>query len=328
MLKWNHEKTRKDMEKIMTKNINPLQGKYDIGVIVGRFQVPKLTEGHKKLIDSIIDSHKQVIIVIGVSEALTTKQNPLGYIPRLQMLQSQYPQVVITHLLDVNSDEQWSKNLDTLIRSIHPIGSICLYGGRDSFIEHYHGKYPTFEFGITDKATGTQIRQEVGKEVIDDYFFRAGMIYQSQNQYPKVFPTVDVAVIKKQNKKYLVLVGKRTPKSNWRFPGGFVDPTDINLESAALRELSEEVDVAIDPDSIEYVGSNRQEDHRYPGPDEVITTVLFQVDYIYGNAFPKDENELCETGWIELDFKSENKMVDSHKPLMKKLLRKLKIKGV
>ena len=145
---------------------NPLRGKYDIGCIVGRFQVPGLSKGHKHLIDNVVDSHKQVIIIIGVSPTLGTKKNPLGYTCRMQMFKDEYPNVIVTHVLDVNCNSLWSKNLDTTIRAICPTGSICLYGGRVSFINSYKGIYPTFEIGTTDKKEGITIREEIGKETV------------------------------------------------------------------------------------------------------------------------------------------------------------------
>jgi len=45
-----------------------LEEKYsDVGIIVGRFQVHKLTEAHFKLIDTVLKRHKKVIIFLGVS---------------------------------------------------------------------------------------------------------------------------------------------------------------------------------------------------------------------------------------------------------------------
>lgn len=307
--------------------LNPLANKYDIGVIVGRFQVPELTEGHKHVIDNVLTAHKQLIIAIGVSPTLGTKKNPLGYTSRMHMLRSTYKTAIIVPIVDVNSDELWSKNLDTLIRSICPIGSICLYGSRDSFISSYKGIYSTFELGTLEKIEATKIREKIGKELIDSTDFRAGIIYQTQNQYPKVFPTVDIAVIKKEGKEYSVLMGKKNEYTGLQFPGGFVDPSDADLEEAALRELSEEVNVEVDRDSLAYLSSNRQEDWRYDSPDEVITTSLFIVNYVSGSGSPV-EDELKETEWVTIDEDNYNSVADGHKPLFKSLMRKYNPKSI
>lgn len=306
---------------------NPLKNRYDIGVIIGRFQVPELSEGHCHIIDNVKNSHKHLLIVIGISPALGTKKNPMGYIPRWQMINSAYPEAVIVPLNDVGSNELWSSNLDTLIRSIFPMGSICLYGGRDSFKNSYKGIYDTFEVGITDAKEGTKIRQEVGKEVCNSPDFRRGLIYQSENQYPKIFPTVDIAVIRKKGKNFEVLMGKRPGKQAWRFPGGFVSPSDENFEDAALRELGEEFGVEVDRSSLKYVGSNRQNDWRYSGPDEKITTALFRVDYLFG-AGDSLSDEFTETNWIEIVPPTKNTEItyeieETHYPIFLKLVEDL-----
>lgn len=292
---------------------NPLKGKFDIGVIVGRFQVPELSKGHTHIIDNVIESHKKILIIAGVSQTLGTKNNPLNYSMRLQMIQEKYPETLISHLLDVSSDDIWSKNLDILIRSMYPMGSICIYGGRDSFQKHYTGVYDTFEIGTTDCKEGTKIRQDVGDTIIDSYDFRSGMIYQSQNQYSKVFPTVDIAVIKNNQ----VLLGRRTTTSALRFPGGFVDPIDKNIEECALRELYEEFDVEVDFDSIKYVGSNLQNDWRYNSPNEKIMTSLYKVNYIYGGTV---KDEFYSVEWVTIGHNQLTKIEDSHKKLFELLI--------
>lgn len=304
---------------------NPLKNKYDIGVVIGRFQVPGLTDGHKHIIDNVLESHKQIVVIIGISPTLGTKKNPLGYTARMQMIQDVYPKAIVLPHMDVGFDETWSKQLDTLIRSVCPVGSVCLYGGRDSFIKRYYGIYPTFEIGITDEKEGTRIREEIGKEVINSYDFRSGAIYQTQNMYPKVFPTVDIAVIKRENKEIRVLMGKRHGDMQWRFPGGFVDPTDINLEDAALRELGEEVDVDIDPQGIKYLGSCQIEDWRYTNADERILTSFFMLEYISGCG-RTNSDEFVETDWVLVsDWVSAQDIVyKSHLPLFEILLNYFK----
>lgn len=302
---------------------NPLQNKFDVGVIVGRFQVPELSEGHMDLINNVIESHKQVLIVIGTSATLGTKKNPLNYITRKQMIETTFPQakVLVTHLMDVGNDEVWSNNLDNLIRQMYALGSVCLYGGRDSFINSYHGKYQTFELGVTDRIEGTKIRENVGKETVNSPDFRSGIIYQSQNQYPKTFPTVDIAVIKKYNiNGYEVLLGKRPDRKGYRFIGGFVDPTDKSIEDSAMRELHEEVDVGVDNDSLEYVGSNLQQDYRYNSPDERIMTSLFKIEHMFGGHVISEFESLK---WVEVNEDQLVLVEEAHKELFKILINNL-----
>ena len=304
---------------------NLLKSKYDVGVLVGRFQVPKLHKIHKELIQTVIDSHKQVLVVVGISETLGSKTNPLPYVARKQMLEEEFPNITVTHIMDVNNDAVWSDSLDRIIRSIYPIGSVCLYGGRDSFINHYSGRYETFEFGFTDAKDGTSIRKETGNQIINSPDFRSGIIYCTQNQYPKVFPCADLAILKPHEEDprfYRVLMGKRDKNSHWQFPGGFVDPNDKTYEETAIREAHEEVDVEFELD-LKYVTSHRQEDWRYNTVDERLTTVLFMTEYTCGSGKSLDAKEFYETEWILVSPWSKPNVKESHKYLFSKLVEKL-----
>lgn len=299
-----------------------LKDKYDIGVVVGRFQVAELSDAHKALINNVRENHKQVIIVIGVSPTLGTKQNPLGYTARMKMIQKEFPDVIISYLMDKSSDKEWSKELDFLIRAICPLGSVCLYGGRDSFISSYKGIYPVFELAVIHPHAGTQIREDIGKEICDSIDFRKGIIYSCQNQYPKVFPTVDIAVTNKEGKGYIVLLARRKENSLLRFPGGFVDPKDSNLEEAAKRELSEELDVGAE--EMNYVCSSIINDWRYNNTSEKIFTSLFQSNYSFGTGKPIDE--FYNSEWIKLNKSSLDYIEDNHKILFNNLINYFKIK--
>ena len=51
--------------------------KADIGVIVGRFQVHDLTEGHRDLIDTVANRHDKVIVFLGTPrDSKLTRNNP------------------------------------------------------------------------------------------------------------------------------------------------------------------------------------------------------------------------------------------------------------
>ena len=295
-----------------------LKNKYDIGVIVGRFQVAELSEGHKVLINNVRENHKQCIVVIGISPTLGTKQNPLGYIARIKMIQSSFPDVIISYITDKPSNKEWSIDLDSLIRAICPLGSICLYGGRDSFISSYEGINPTFETVVIHPHVGTKIREDIGKEVCNSIDFRKGIIYASQNQYPKVYPTVDIAVTKKENKNIEVLLARRKENDLLQFPGGFVDPKDKSLEETAKREISEELDVAVNK-KVNYICSSLIDDWRYKNTTEKILTSLFQLEYSFGTGNPIDEFHSSE--WITLSKNNINLIKENHRILFEHLLK-------
>src|ERR1700746_2532342 len=104
----------------MNKDINDK----DVGVIVGRFQVNELHGAHRQIIDHVWKNHKKVIVFLGVSPVLTTKNNPLDFVSRKEMILQAYPSVTVMPIPDHPSDEEWSKELDSRIREACPINSV------------------------------------------------------------------------------------------------------------------------------------------------------------------------------------------------------------
>lgn len=293
----------------------------DVGVIIGRFQVDDLHEGHKEMIRQVTEKHKKTIVLVGVSHALASKRNPLDYPAREKMLHNHFPNVIIHPLLDSSTDEQWSLEIDRIIRTICPVNSITLYGGRDSFIPHYKGRFAKQVLEIGTPISGTEVRNRVGKEVKDSADFRAGIIYSTQNRYSIVFPTVDIAIVRTTGRRKYVLLGKKHNDDMFRFPGGFVDVNDENLELAARRELQEETSLNIEG-GLEYLGSFNVNDWRYRWEEDKIMTSFFYGEYSWGDIKPGDD--LAKLEWIDIEDIPEIKLNNCHQMLANKLVKFLK----
>ena len=279
----------------------------EIGVIVGRFQVPELHDGHVKLIQRVVDNHKRVAIFLGVTPVLVTKKNPLDFITRKEMILKVFPNITVLALPDKPNDSDWSVELDKRIREIFPIGEALLYGGRDSFSGAYSGIFKTTEIEQIANFSGTEMRKEVSLETKASPDFRAGVIFAAYNQYPKVFPTVDVAIIRGDE----VLLGRKSHQNVFRFIGGFVDPTDDNFEQAAQREAQEETGVEVG--NLQYVGTARIDDWRYRHEVDKIITTLFTADYIAGNAMAQDD--ISEIKWFKINDLTMEDFVVEHRVL-------------
>ena len=302
--------------------------KHDVGVIVGRFQVPSLHEGHRKIIQEVLNRHSgRCIIFIGVSPTLGTKENPLDFVTRRAMIEQHFPNVVVAPLMDNGSDEVWSRNLDNAIKVIYPLGKICLYGGRDSFVKCYKGQFDAYEFPTHDYRPGTEIRAEIGKTAINSDDFRAGVIYSTQNQYKRTHVTIDVCPYRRVKNAIAILLGRKYDEDKMRLIGGFVEGEP--LEEAVRREASEEANVELG--EIEFVCSSIVNDWRYEGTSDNVLTVLFASEVGWGGCLTGKEekagDDLADLTWCalkQIDLK-EN-IMPVHRPLIQKLFNYFDIK--
>ena len=297
----------------MSEDKNP---RADIGVLVGRFQVPELHGAHKELIDKVAGWHKKFLIVLGCSPTLVGRHNPLDFQARKLMINAHYPELPIMPLMDHPDDHEWSKELDRRIREVFPVGTVTLYGGRDSFIPFYSGQFPCQEVEPSSyvAASGTLERRNASLEVRSSADWRAGVVYAAYNRYPQVFPTVDVAVTREtENGNLEILLAKKPGEKGYRLIGGFVSPSDTSLETAARREVLEETHIEIS--ALEYIGSYLVDDWRYRNEIDKVMTTVFLAHYMFGAIQPDDDIE--ELKWFHLSRKFDFEcLVAWHKPLL------------
>jgi len=299
----------------------------ELGVIIGRFQVPELHEGHRALIDKVRSKHKKVLILLGsMPSVLVTRNNPLDYYTRAIMMRESYPDVIVLPINDMPNDKDWSASVDERIDEVLGVGSAILYGSRDAFIPHYSGRYPTIELDTAKNVSGSEIRKAVSDEVRANPEFRRGIIYAAHNRHHAIFATVDIAVVKRvggwQGKAEQIILGrkKNDPKCLWRFPGGFVDPSkDPSLDRAASREAGEELGCGISDPA--YVGSMIVDDWRYRKEVDRIMTTVFICDYLYGVVEGKDD--IAEAKFFDLKNFDLNLLVPQHRPIMTMVLSHL-----
>jgi bifunctional NMN adenylyltransferase/nudix hydrolase len=297
---------------------------FDVGVIVGRFQVHELHDGHKELIDHVCSQHNKVIIFLGLSHVNMSMNNPLDFESRRQMIQAEYPDINILYIKDMPSDEAWSRKLDGMIADVVVPGqSVVLYGARDSFIDRYHGRFPRREL-VSDSETyysGTEVRRTIARSSArSSADFRAGVIFASANRHPIAYCTVDVAVLdgvldgqSSYPYRRILLVRKHNERL-FRFPGGFSEPTTPSLEADARREAYEETGVDItDP---EYVGSLVVDDWRYRNERDKIKTTLWKAYYRSGRPAPQDTAEIAEVRWFNLEDLKDTDIHPTHRPLL------------
>jgi bifunctional NMN adenylyltransferase/nudix hydrolase len=300
------------------KHDNPLA----VGALVARFQVHELHPAHKELIEYVCAQHDKVLIVLGLAPTRGTTNNPLDLQARSQMVREAFPDVDVAYIEDQAEDAVWSRKLDEVIRHhTTPNQTVMLYGGRDSFISHYSGKFPTQELESDVVFSGTVLREEVSRRSVRKTAdFRAGAVWQAFNRFPVSYPTVDVGVWKGDK----LLLVRKADETLWRLPGGFAEPNSETYEQDARREVAEEAGISItDP---AYVYSLKIDDWRYRNEVDKIKTLLFTADYQFGHLEPQDV-EIAEAGWFDLvtsrtkhGFLKLEMIVPIHHPLVERLV--------
>ncbi len=291
----------------------------DCGVIVGRFQIHKLHKGHKQLIDHVVASHPRVIIFLGLSKALVTRNNPLDFEARKQMLQADYPDIMVQYIHDMLSDEVWTEKLDSLINEIIPTNTVVLYGSRRCFIEHYSGKHPTQEMEQETFESGTQIRNDIGVKPKGSADWRQGVVWAANSQRDQVHGASDVAIwdLSEEGPDRLLL-GRKTNEEGYRFVGGFVKSGEDH-ERTAGREVREETGLQVG--KLEYVTACNIDDWRYRDEYDSVSTILYECNRVFGPT-PRARDDLCELKFFDAAKLTEKDMVPEHLPLIRKLAEK------
>jgi bifunctional NMN adenylyltransferase/nudix hydrolase len=294
------------------------------GVIVGRFQVNDLHDGHMELFRQVKARHNGVIVFVGSAPSGLTRENPLNFEVRKRMIEAKFPEFIVRELPDTRSDESWSKNLDNLIAQAVPSpASFTLYGGRDSFVPHYKGKHTPVELTLSvesQKISGTQIREKFATTTIESSDFRAGMIYAINQLWPVLLPTVDIAIFTTDYTEILLGRKESDPVGKYRFIGGHAEKKSPTYEADARKEVFEET--TLDSHKMEYIGSALIPDWRYNTPDRGVKTTFFATTVTSQGATAKDD--IAEVKWFKVRELAasggENFIVDTHQVLHTLLL--------
>ena len=291
----------------------------DVGVIIGRFQVPSPHSAHVDLIETVTKAHAKVIVFLGLSPIKGgTLENPLDFQMREQMLRERFPDLIVQYIKDCRSDEVWSKNLDRQISDlITPNQKVQLYGSRDSFIKAYKGQYPTIELESTCFVSGTEIRKQARARAKNSEDFRAGVVWQSANRFNTVYTTVDVAVLDGSRSK--VLLARKPGESAYRFIGGFADVNSDSFEADARREVMEESHIEIT--DLKYLGSFKIDDWRYRNEKDKIKSLFFLAVKAFGSE--QADDDICEVRYFDVEKLQDKDVMEEHRPLLARLKQHL-----
>ena len=260
------------------------------GVIVARFQVPALSNGHRHIIDHVLRRRENVLIVLGAHGGERTDYDPLTFDERADMVRSEYPSapIRIVKLRDHPfSTDRWSMWLDELIAKEYGDRDALLYGSRNSFRTVYTGKYGTEFVESCPSLSGSEIRTKLAFS--SQLSAREAIIYTQQPRSPIAYSANDIAVLDEINQR--VLLGtKDWFDGKWAILGGFLDPElDKNDFMAAGRGKGEE-GLGVNAGELRPLGDRfRVDDPRYRRGRDKIFSRLFTCTYHGGDPIGGDD---------------------------------------
>ena len=155
-----------------------------VGVIIARFQVAELHDGHKYLIRKVIEKCEHLIILLGCKKEPDEK-NILSFAVRSGMLEewieTSFPGLSwrVLPIHDHREDNaMWSYNVDDAIvdGALGRVEEVMLYGSRDSFHSYYTGRFPYEEIPPLEGYSGTEERNKY-TENCNDVDFRKGIVH-------------------------------------------------------------------------------------------------------------------------------------------------------
>jgi bifunctional NMN adenylyltransferase/nudix hydrolase len=311
--------------------VEEIMDKPSFGVIVGRFQVHELHQGHLELLQRVWKRHNRVILFLGCTKTGPTRRNPLDFETRKAMIQAQFPEFIVVPLQDKKSDEEWSKELDDRIADIVNFGDVTLYGSRDCFAPYYHGGHRVKELemeNIPKPTSSTEIRNKIVNRFMEDAKFRsdanfrAGVIYATGQMFPRCFPTVDVAIIADDAQgNSCLLLGKKPGEKLWRFIGGFADPPAqcATFEDDAKREVMEET--GLDVEALRYIGSLPIADWRYKDGESGIKSLVFLGYSMTMGGRAADDIAVIE--WHKFDDLEVTDFEPEHRPVFEMVQQRI-----
>lgn len=275
-------------------------------VVVGTFQQIEIGAFEKAFINQLQNQYPEVVLVIASAPIPSSKNHPLDVETRKLMLEKEFPKTKITTFKKQILAQATSQALENAIAQAVGESVNCqLFVFKESNnLTQYELSYP-FEWVELPEYASRIISDADRSQVA----YRAGVFQTVRAQYPKVFPTVDVAIVSGDK----VLLGRKPQQALFRFIGGFIDPEDDCFEDAAIREAEEETGLKLS--QARYIGTAKIDDWRYREEVDKIITSFFVAEYEGGTPTAQDDIE--ELRWFDIASLTEQDFVEEHRVIFK-----------
>ena len=293
---------------------------YKVGVIVGRFQMPMIAKDDENIFNHVFNmGFDDVIVVIGIPAPAikATKQNPLDFDARRRMIQEAYGnKFQIFYIKDIQTDKQWSENLDSIISTFAGKRDAVIFG-TENVVKHYTtGTYKCEEYTSPKVVSNdAYLRDLAGKKQLAGEAWRAGVVWATQNRYNLALPTVDCFIMNGAESEPVSTcwMARKPNETKLRFVGGFVDPVrDTTFEDTAKREAKEET--GLDCVVLDYIGNFKIDDWRFRSETDKIFTTFYALKRVGG--VPKADDDIEELTKVDIMKLTPEDVVYEHKILL------------
>lgn len=137
---------------------------YNLAIIPGRFQSPIFHAGYKQLLEEALKLADNVVFVVCHSGILD-EYCPLPPTLVKTLLRCNHLNVEPTILFDKEKDEDWSKDLDSIILKMPKAkeGKVCIIGSRDTTSVLYKGQFTYESVKFIPDISSTIVREAITK---------------------------------------------------------------------------------------------------------------------------------------------------------------------
>lgn len=306
-----------------------------LGVLIGRFQVPEMHEGHRFIVRQMLEQCDQVLVLFGSANRTRSVKNPFTYRERQQATLKLFPGILTAPLNDyLYNDSQWMADVAATIEDCreglcheYETGNVevVLYGHHKDGNDYlkWFPQYQYVNINSDIDISGTEVRNSVmhmlpeSVQADAQYFAKERDTFKNY-PYPGSLNICCGDAVVECLGHILLIKRKFTPGAgNWALPGGHKNTNETFLQ-CALRELQEETNLRIpEPVLLGSIKSTRLFDSpkRSSGIPKLTLAVHLVVKPNPDGSLPRanGSDDAAETSWVPVaDVLNKLKLHDDH----------------